>query len=148
MFNEFMSIAIEESKKALRENEVPVGAVIVRNGVVIARAHNMREKTHNSLAHAEIIAINQACDFLGDWRLTDCDMYVTLEPCPMCSGAILQSRIRNLYFGAYSKDNGCMGTVVNLPSLLKNSPMNVYSGIMEDECSSVISNFFKSQKSD
>lgn len=147
MFNKYMNIAIEEAKYALLESEVPVGAVIVKNGVVVSAAHNMRECTSNALAHAEIIAINKACLSLGNWRLNDCDMYVTLEPCPMCSGAILQSRIKNLYFGAYSKDSGCMGTVINLPSILKNTEITVYGGIMESECSKIIFEFFNNHSS-
>ena len=143
MFNEFMSIAIEEANVALKKSEVPVGAVIVKDGKVIAKAHNLRESAKNPLAHAEIIAINEACKVLGDWRLSGCDMYVTLEPCPMCTGAILQSRLQSIYFGAFSKDNGCMGTVANLPAILKNSSITTYGGIMEDECSALISSFFE-----
>ena len=146
MFNEFMSIAIEEANIALSKGEIPVGAVIVKDGKVITRAHNLRESTKNPLAHAEIIAINEACKVLGDWRLLGCDMYVTLEPCPMCTGAILQSRIDNLYFGAYSKDNGCMGTVANLPAILKNFSITTYGGIMEDACSRLITTFFEKHK--
>ena len=146
MYNEFMKCAINEAKKSLLCGDVPVGAVIVKDGAVIAKAHNLREKSKNSLCHAEIIAINTACGVLSNWRLCDCDMYVTLEPCPMCTGAILQSRIRNLYFGAFGKDSGCMGTVVNLPSLLKNNETQIYGGIMEDECSAVLNSFFKSIK--
>lgn len=146
MFNEFMSIAIEEAKTALSKGEVPVGAVIVKDGKVVAKAHNLRESAKNSLAHAEILAINEACKVLGDWRLTGCSMYVTLEPCPMCTGAILQSRIESVYFGAFSKDNGCMGTVVNLPASLKNSSVTIYGGIMEDQCTKLISSFFDAEK--
>lgn len=141
MFNKYMDIALNEAKKALAKGEIPVGAVIVKDNIVIAKAHNTREKTQNSLAHAEIIAINQACDYLNNWRLEDCDLYVTLEPCPMCCGAILQSRIKNVYFGAYSTDSGCMGTVANIPRLLKNNSLTVYGGIMEDDCASLLSDF-------
>lgn len=141
-----MNQAIDEAKLSVSDGEIPVGAVIVKDGVVIAKAHNLREKLHNPLCHAEIIAINSASKLLGNWRLCDCDMYVTLEPCPMCAGAILQSRIRNLYFGAYSKESGCMGTVINLPSLLKASETSVYGGIMEDKCSELIAAFFKTLK--
>lgn len=142
MFNKYMDIAIKEAKKALESGEVPVGAVIVKDNIVIAKGHNTREGIKNALAHAEIAAIDEACKKTGNWRLEDCDLYVTLEPCPMCTGAILQSRIRNVYFGAYSTDNGCMGTVVNLPKLLKNNSVTVYGGIMEDECTQLIKNFF------
>ena len=136
-----MNIAIEEAKKALQKGEIPVGAVIVKDNIVIAKAHNTREKDKNTLGHAEINAINQACEYLNNWRLDECDMYVTMEPCPMCCGAILQSRIKNVYYGSYSRENGCMGTVVNLPKLLKSSSLTVYGGIMEDECTKLLTDF-------
>ena len=141
MFNKYMEVALNEAKKALEKGEIPVGAVIVKDNIVIAKAHNTREETQNTLAHAEINAIKQACEFLKNWRLDECDMYVTMEPCPMCCGAILQSRIKNVYYGAYSRENGCMGTVVNLPILLKNSSLTVYGGIMEDECTMLLTDF-------
>ena len=141
MFNKYMDIAIEEAKKALDMSEIPVGAVIVKDNIVIAKGHNTRESLQNSLAHAEIAAINQACLNLNNWRLDGCDLYVTLEPCPMCCGAILQARIKSVYFGAFSTENGCMGTVVNLPKLLKNNSITVYGGIMEDECTKLITGF-------
>lgn len=138
MYNKYMNIAISEAKKALENGEIPVGAVIVKDNIVIAKAHNTREENQNALEHAEVNAIKKACEYLNNWRLENCDMYVTMEPCPMCCGAILQSRIKNVYYGAYSKDNGCMGTVVNLPKLLKNSSLTVYGGIMEDECTALL----------
>lgn len=141
-----MEIALTEAKIALEKGEIPVGAVIVKDNIVIAKSHNTREGTNNALAHAEISAINEACNVTKNWRLDDCDLYVTLEPCPMCTGAILQSRIKNVYFGAYSTDNGCMGTVLNLPKLLKNNSLTVYGGIMEDECSKLIKDFFYKKK--
>ncbi len=137
-----MEYAINEAKKALLKGEVPVGAVIVKDGEVIASAHNLRETESNALCHAEISAIDIACKKLGRWRLSDCDIYVTLEPCPMCAGAILQSRLRNVYYGAFSKESGAMGTVINLPALLKVKETTVYGGIMEDECSRLITDFF------
>ena len=136
-----MEIALNEAKKALEKGEIPVGAVIVKDNIVIAKAHNTREENQDALAHAEVNAIKKACEYLNNWRLENCDMYVTMEPCPMCCGAILQSRIKNVYFGAYSRDNGCMGTVVNLPKLLKNSSLTVYGGIMEDECTALLTDF-------
>ena len=142
MFNKYMDIAIKEAKKALNKGEIPVGAVIVKYNIVIAKGHNTREGNQNALAHVEIAVINQACKVTENWRLEDCDIYITLEPCPMCTGAILQSRIRNVYFGAFSTDNGCMGTVVNLPKLLKNNSVTVYGGIMEDECTKLLKDFF------
>ena len=141
MFNKYMEVALNEAKKALEKGEIPVGAVIVKDNIVIAKAHNTREENQDALAHAEVNAIKKACEYLNNWRLENCDMYVTMEPCPMCCGAILQSRIKNVYFGAYSRDNGCMGTVVNLPKLLKNSSLTVYGGIMEDECTKLLTDF-------
>ena len=141
MYNKYMNIAIEEAKKALKKGEIPIGAVIVKENIVIAKAHNTRENDKNTLGHAEINAINQACEYLNNWRLDECDLYVTMEPCPLCCGAILQSRIRNVYFGAYSRENGCMGTVVNLPKLLKNNSLTIYGGIMEDECTKLLTDF-------
>ena len=138
VFNKYMEIALNEAKKALEKGEIPVGAVIVKDNIVIAKAHNTREENQDALAHAEVNVIKKACEYLNNWRLENCDMYVTMEPCPMCCGAILQSRIKNVYFGAYSRDNGCMGTVVNLPKLLKNSSLTVYGGIMEDECTALL----------
>lgn len=146
MFNKYMKYAIEEAKSASDTRDIPVGAVIVKNGEIIAKAHNSREFYQKSLCHAEIIAIDQACKAVGNWRLSECDMYVTLEPCPMCAGAILQARFRSIYFGAFSKDSGCMGTVIDLPSFFKNTQTSVYGGIMEEECSKLISDFFKELK--
>lgn len=141
MYNKFMGLAIKEAKKASSKGEIPIGAVIVKDNIVIAKAHNLRESLKNALCHAEISAIDKACKEVSNWRLDGCDMYVTLEPCPMCCGAILQSRIKNLYFGAYSLETGCAGTVVNLPKLLNNSNLTVYGGIMEDECKKLLSDF-------
>lgn len=141
MYNEFMSIAIEEAKKAAVKGEIPIGAVIVKENKVIAKAHNLRESLKNALCHAEISAINSACKEIDNWRLDGCDMYVTLEPCPMCCGAILQARLRSVYFGAYSLETGCMGTVCNLPGLMKNHSLEVYGGIMEDECKKLLTEF-------
>ena len=141
MYNEYMNIAVEEANKAADIGEIPVGAVIVKDNIVIAKAHNTRESIRNALAHAEISAINKACKYLNNWRLDGCDMYITLEPCPMCCGAILQSRLKNVYFGAYSLESGCMGTVLNLPALLKNNSLTVYGGIMEEECKKLLEDF-------
>ena len=110
----FMKEALKQAKKAASIGETPIGAVIVRDGEIIARGYNKRETKKNALLHAEIIAINKACKKLGGWRLPRCEMYVTLEPCPMCAGAIINSRIENLYFGAYDKKSGCAGSVINL----------------------------------
>ena len=139
-----MKEAIGRAKKAADLGETPVGAVIVKDGKIIASGYNRRETKKNALLHAEIIAINRACRRLEGWRLIGCDMYVTLEPCPMCSGAIINSRIENLYFGAYDKKAGCGGSVVDLfEEGLFNHNVNVRGGIMEKECAAVLTEFFK-----
>lgn len=143
MQNPFMKAAIEEGKKAAACGEVPVGAVIVRNGRIIARAHNLRETKKNPLYHAETAAIFAASQKLQDWRLSDCDIYVTLEPCPMCCGAILQARMRRLYFGAYNRQGGCVvscGQYLDSPNSLHRT--EYYCGIMEDACSALLTDFF------
>ena len=113
-----MRKALEEAEKAFDKDEVPVGAVIVRKGEIIAAAHNCREILKDATAHAEILAIKEACEALGGWRLTDCDMYVTLEPCVMCSGAILQARIERLYIGAMDPKGGAAGSTLNLLKII------------------------------
>lgn len=139
----FMDEALALAKEAAKEGEVPVGAVIVRNGEIIARGRNRREVSRNALSHAEIEAINNACNILGGWRLWECDIYVTLEPCPMCSGAIINARIPNVYFGAYDKNFGCCGSTVNILELENSFHPHYEGGIMEEECSSIITEFFK-----
>lgn len=138
-----MKFAIIEAKKAAEKGEVPVGAVIVKNDEVIAACHNLREEKQNALSHAEIEAINIACQKLNSWRLDDCEMYVTLEPCPMCTGAIINSRIKTVIFGAYDSKMGCMDSVINLCDYPFNHKVEVYGGIMEDECLTVLQKFFK-----
>ena len=140
----FMKEAINQAKKAEKINETPIGAVIVHKGKIIARGYNKRETKKNSLCHAEIMAINKASKKLGGWRLPECDIYVTLEPCPMCAGAIISARIDNLYFGAYDKKSGCAGSVTNLfEKNLFNHNVNVMGGHMEDECAQILKIFFK-----
>lgn len=140
----FMREAIKQAKKAWEIGETPIGAVIVYDNKIIARGYNKRETKRNSLCHAEISAIDKACRKRGGWRLFGCDLYVTLEPCPMCSGAIIQSRIDNVYFGAYDKKSGCAGSVINLFSENTfNHNVNVCGGILEEDCSSMLSDFFK-----
>ena len=140
----FMKEAIKEAKKAYRKNEVPIGAVIVYKNKIISRGYNLREKKNNSLMHAEIIAINKACKKLKSWRLTECDLYVTLEPCPMCAGAIIQSRIKNIFFGAYDSKGGCVKSRVNLfEEGLFNHNVNVVGSILESECSEILKDFFR-----
>ena len=145
MYNElFMKEAIRQAKKAYKIGETPIGAVVVHKGEIIARGYNKRETKKNSLMHAEIIAIDRACKKLGGWRLPECSIYVTLEPCPMCSGAIIQSRIDNLYFGAYDYKSGCAGSKINLfEENLFNYNVNVCGGILEEECKNLISDFFR-----
>ena len=139
---EFMNIAIEQAKLAAAELEVPVGAVVVRNGEVVSVGRNRRETGKNALAHAEIEAIDLACKKLGGWRLWECEMYVTLEPCPMCTGAIINSRIRRLIYGASDYKAGSCGSVVNLFDLPYNHKPEVVSGFMAEECSALLSDFF------
>ena len=141
--NKYMKAALAEAKKAYLIDEVPVGAVIVYNDKIIARGHNTRETKQSVLGHAEINAIKKASKKIGSWRLEDCDMYVTLEPCSMCSGAIIQSRIKNLYFGAFDPKTGACGSVLNLFEHNFNHKVNVVSGIMEEECSRIIKEFFR-----
>ena len=139
---EFMNIAIEQAKIAAEELEVPVGAVIVRNGEIVSVGRNRREIGKNALAHAEIEAIDLACKKLGGWRLWECEMYVTLEPCPMCTGAIINSRIRRLVYGASDYKAGSCGSVVNLFDLPYNHKPEMVSGFMAEECSALLSEFF------
>ena len=147
MDKKFMKAAINEAKKAAKKDEVPIGAVIVQDGKIIARGHNTRQKTQNAINHAEMIAIQKACKKVGSWRLIDCDIYVTLEPCPMCAGAIINSRISNVYFGAYDQKAGCTGTLYNLPVDQRfNHRANVEGGIMEQECANLLSDFFKQKR--
>ena len=140
--NELMLAALEQAKLSFKEGEVPVGAVISRNGEIVSLGRNRRENGKNALAHAEIEAIDLACKKLGGWRLWECDMYVTLEPCPMCAGAIINSRIRRLVYGASDAKAGSCGSVINLFDLPYNHKPEVIPGLMEDECSSLLSEFF------
>ncbi len=145
MDEKFMTMAIGEAKKALGKKEVPIGAVIVKDNEIIAQAHNLRETSKNAISHAEILAIRDACSFLGRWRLTGCTIYVTIEPCPMCAGAILQSRIKRVVIGAMDAKSGACGSVINL---LNNPGFNhqteIETGVLEKECSQLIGDFFKS----
>lgn len=138
-----MKAALKEAQKAYAIGEVPVGCVIVKDDKIIARGYNKREKNQCVTDHAEIITINKACKKIGSWRLEDCDIYITLEPCPMCSGAIIQSRIKNLYFGAYDLKTGAAGSVFNLFDYPFNHKVCVTGSILEEECSSIIKDFFK-----
>jgi tRNA(adenine34) deaminase len=141
---QWMNEAIAEARLAESKAEVPIGAVIVKEGRIIGRGHNLRETTADPTAHAEMIAIKEASEALGAWRLTDCDLYVTLEPCPMCAGAILQSRIRRVVYGTPDPKAGCCGTLMNL---LQDERFNhitaVDSGPLQEECAHLLTSFFR-----
>ena len=137
-----MKIALQQAVKAAKINEVPIGAVIVMNNKIISKGYNKRECKKNALLHAEIIAIEKACKKLKSWRLSDCELYVTLEPCPMCMGAIINSRISKVVFGAYDKKAGSCGSVVNLNDYPYNHHPEIIGGVLEKECSSILSDFF------
>lgn len=143
MKNEFMEEAIRLAKMSEAEGEVPVGAVVVRNGEIVGKGRNRREYGKNALYHAELEAIDEACKKLKGWRLWQCDLYVTLEPCPMCAGAIINSRIKRVYFGAYDNKAGSFGSVADFNMLPYNHKPEIYGGIMEQECSQMLSDFFK-----
>ncbi len=140
---DFMLAAIEQAAVAASEGEVPVGAVIVRNGEIISVGRNRREYGKNALYHAEIEAIDNACKTLGGWRLPGCEMYVTLEPCPMCAGAIINSRIEKLVFGAYDKKSGSVESLIKLFDLPYNHKPEVIGGFMQEDCAEQLSSFFK-----
>lgn len=143
----FMKLAIKEAKKAELVDEVPIGAVIVKDGKVIARAHNKKETKNQATRHAEIEAIEKATKKVNNWWLEDCDIYVTLEPCAMCAGALINSRLRNIYFGAYDKKAGCCGSLYNLPEDTRfNHRLKVEGGILEEECASLLTNYFKKKR--
>ena len=143
----YMELAFEQAKKAYDMGEVPVGAIIIKDMKVISVGHNLTETNNDPTAHAEIVAIKRACESLGTPRLTGCDMYVTLEPCAMCTGAIINARIRGLYIGAMDKKAGCCGSVKDLITKQHfNHKVDAYYGIMEDECSKILTDFFKQMR--
>jgi len=140
----FMKEALKEAKKAYDKLEVPVGAVIVKDGKIIARGHNQKETKKSSIRHAEISAIEKACNKLNSWRLIDCSMYVTLEPCPMCAGAIIQSRIKDVYIGTNDEKTGSCGSVFNLFEDYKfNHHVKSENGICKEDCEKILKDFFK-----
>jgi tRNA(adenine34) deaminase len=143
---EYMKIAFDEAKVAFDEGEIPVGAVIVADDRVLSVAHNNRERTGDATGHAEIIAIREACQALGGWHLDKCTLYVTLEPCPMCMGAIVNSRIKKVVFGAKDAKAGACGSVMNISSYPLNHKPEIESGFMKDECAALLSDFFKSRR--
>lgn len=140
----FMSEAIKEARKAYKKREVPVGCVIVCDGKIIARAHNLREHKNHVFTHAEVLAIKKANKKKKCWHLEDCELYVTLEPCPMCAGSILQTRLKAVYYGASDLKGGCAGSKIDLLSMnFSNPEIYVEGNILHDECLGLIQNFFK-----
>ena len=140
----FMKQALKEAEKAYKKLEVPVGAVIVKDGKIIARGYNQKETKKDTTKHAEIIAIQKASKKLGSWRLIDCEMYVTLEPCSMCAGAIINSRIKKIYIGTKDEKTGAVGSVLNLLEDYKfNHKVEIESGIMQKKCEKILKDFFK-----
>lgn len=140
----FMRLAIEEAKKAEKKGEVPIGAVIVKDGEVVSTGHNERETTQKTLRHAELIAIEKANEKLNSWRLEDCTMYVTLEPCPMCAGALVQARMKRVVYGAKDPKAGCVGTLINLVTEERfNHQLKWTGSVLEEECGMMLTNFFK-----
>ena len=140
----YMQLAVFLAQEAGADGEAPVGCVVVdSSGIVIGRGRNRREKKKSTMAHAEIEAIEQACDILGDWRLSGCSLYVTLEPCPMCAGAIIMSRIGKIYYGARDELTGSCGSVINLFMESYGQSTQVFGGILADECSALLTEFFK-----
>ena len=146
-YEKYMKEAIREAKLAALEDEVPIGCIVVKNGEIIAKAHNQRDKSNNPLGHAETLAIKKASEVLGDWQLVGCDLYVTIEPCLMCAGAIIQSRINKVIYGAPDLKGGAFGSSINaLDAKNINHRPEVISGILADECSRIIKDYFKSKR--
>ena len=147
MNEKFMKAAIKEAEKAEKEDEVPIGAVIVKDGKIIARAHNTTEKTQDATCHAEIIAVKKACGKLKSWRLDGAEIYITVEPCAMCAGAIANARIKKVYFGAYERKSGCAESKY---PVLSDSGLNhsaeFVGGIMEETCAKLLKNYFKQKR--
>lgn len=139
----FMKMALKEAEKAQSIDEVPIGCVIVRNGKVIGKGYNMRNTDKIVLSHAELIAMKQACKKIGDWRLEDCTMYITLEPCQMCAGAMVQARLQRAVIGSMNQKAGCAGSVLNILEMKEfNHQVDVTRGVLEEECSAMLTNFF------
>ncbi|MEG1869972.1 MAG: tRNA adenosine(34) deaminase TadA [Oscillospiraceae bacterium] len=139
----FMNLALQEAKKAFNLGEVPVGAVLVKDNHVLSVGYNLRETKKNALAHAEIVAISNACKALGSWRLDGCTIYVTLEPCPMCTGAIINSRITRIVFGTPDAKAGCCGSVANLLAMEFNHRPVLTGGILKEDCANILQDFFR-----
>ena len=143
----FMREAIKQAKKAEDLDEVPIGCVIVHEGKIIARGYNKRNTMKSTLAHAELLAIRKACKKLGDWRVEECTMYITLEPCQMCAGAIVQARIPRVVIGASNKKAGCAGSIINLLQMEQfNHQVELTKGVLEEECSQMMKEFFRAMR--
>ncbi|GGE85901.1 tRNA adenosine(34) deaminase TadA [Priestia taiwanensis] len=141
---QYMKVAIEQAREAEAIGEVPIGAVVVHNDEIISKAYNLRERDQRSIAHAELLAIDEACKKLGTWRLEEATLYVTLEPCPMCAGAIVLSRVKRVVYGATDPKGGCAGTLMNLLQEERfNHQAEVVSGVLEEECGAMLTNFFR-----
>lgn len=145
---DYMQMAIAEARKAAAAGEIPVGAVVVCGDTVLAAARNDREETHSPLGHAEVRAIEMACRVRGDWRLEDCTLYVTLEPCPMCSGVILNARVGQVVYGAADPQYGCLGSRLNLAHLDLGASPRLTAGVLAEECSAQLSDFFRRQRAE
>lgn len=142
----FMRLALKQAQLSAKMDEVPIGAVIVKNGKVVARAHNSRNASHDATGHAELVAIRRACKRLDDWRLSGCDLYVTLEPCVMCLGACYNARIANVYFGAFDlSGKGCVQLAETVGRTL-NHELFLHGGVLEKECSAILTDYFKSKR--
>ena len=146
MHAKYMEIALAEARDAANKGEIPVGAVIVKDGEIIAKAHNNREATGDATGHAEVLAIREACRVLGGWHLEKCTLYVTLEPCPMCMGAIINSRLGKVVFGAKDAKAGACGSVLDLRNYPLNHKPLVDEGFMKEECAKILSDFFKEMR--
>lgn len=142
----YMREALKEAELAYAHGEVPVGAVLVRNGEILARAHNTRETEHSAIAHAETTAIQMACELVRAWRLNECTLYVTLEPCPMCAGAIVNARVPRVVFGAWDASMGAMGSVLQITKYPLPFLPSAEGGVLEAECSSILTRFFREQR--
>ena len=146
-YTKYMLEALKEAELAKLEDEVPIGCVIVKDDQIIARAHNQREVTNNPLGHAETLAIKKASEILNDWQLVDCDLYVTIEPCIMCGGAIIQSRIRKVIYGAPDLKGGAFGSSINILDAQNiNHRPEIVKGVLEEECTKIIKDYFKSKR--
>ncbi len=144
--SDYMKTALDEARAAALDGEIPVGAVIVKDGKIIAVAHNNREETGDATGHAELLAVRQACRTLGGWHLEECTLYVTLEPCPMCMGAIINSRLGKVVFGAKDAKAGACGSVIDLRNYPLNHKPEVEHGFMKEECAKILSDFFKNKR--